>query len=364
MIKIIDTNNDTTNKLQQLKGAGIECIIRYISTATEREKCVKPTEAKAIAQAGLKLGLVLEVWGGSDNFSHDDINASTGASHGAFARNWAEHVGAPDGTIIWFAIDNDVSRDQFARFVQPYFQEVRKALAAKFRTGIYSCGYACQQCLDLGIVDASWLSNAMGWNGSREFRTSNRWRLLQAAETSLFGLSVDPNQANGEDYGAFVPWEKAPAEIAVAKETPMAEAKVEPGKQPAPQVDAATLRQLQLDVSQLAAALRDFRTQQSVAPQTGGNLSPIDKALGGQAMVGLKTPLAILAYAGLWIMQAFGAVGPATGTGATPTAQVLTALIAAFGGLGVTAKLDRLVNAANATANAAQKTAAQTDPFT
>jgi hypothetical protein len=362
MIKIIDTNNDTTRKLPQLKSAGIECIIRYISTATEREKCIKPPEAKAIAQARLKLGLVFEVWGGSDNFSHGDINASTGASHGAFARNWAEHVGAPDGTIIWFAIDNDVSRDQFARFVLPYFQEVRKALAAKFRTGIYGCGYACQQCLDLGIVDGTWLSNAMGWNGSREFRTSNRWRLLQALETSLFGLSVDPNQANGEDYGAFVPWERAPIEIAVARETHMAEPKVEPGKERGPAVDAATLRQLQSDVAQLANALREFRAQQSSA-QTGANLSPIDKALGGQAMVGLKTPLAILAYAGVWIMQAFGAVGPATGTGATKTAQVLTALIAAFGGLGVTAKLDRLVNAANATANAAEKTAAQTDPL-
>ena len=103
MTKIIDTNNDTTNVLAQLKGSGVETIIRYISTSTQREKCVKPPEAKAIAAAGLKLGLVFEVWGGSDDFSHGDINSDSGAQHGQFARNWAASVGAPDGTIIVIA---------------------------------------------------------------------------------------------------------------------------------------------------------------------------------------------------------------------------------------------------------------------
>ena len=71
-------------------------------------------------------------------------------------------------------------------------------------------------------------------------------------------------------------------------------------------------------------------------------LSPIDKVLGGQALVGLKTPLAIVAYAALSIFQAMGAAGTATGDKATTTGQVLTTLIGAFGGLGVTAKVDRV----------------------
>ena len=79
-------------------------------------------------------------------------------------------------------------------------------------------------------------------------------------------------------------------------------------------------------------------------------------------MVGLKTPLAILAYAGTWIMQAFGAVGNATGDKATTTGQVLTALIAAFGGLGLTAKADRGVKALSALARAAQNLAAPPSP--
>jgi hypothetical protein len=65
-------------------------------------------------------------------------------------------------------------------------------------------------------------------------------------------------------------------------------------------------------------------------------------------MVGLKTPLAIGAYALMWILQGANVVGTATGDKATTTGSVLTALIAAFGGLGVTAKFDRAFQALSA----------------
>ena len=72
-------------------------------------------------------------------------------------------------------------------------------------------------------------------------------------------------------------------------------------------------------------------------------LSPIDNWLGGEALAGKKTALSIFAYAGLAIFQALGVAGTATGTTATPTGQILTTLIAAFGGLGGIAKIDRVV---------------------
>jgi len=110
-----------------------------------------------------------------------------------------------------------------------------------------------------------------------------------------------------------------------------------------------------IDVGALAQILQSLRLPAPELTNAGAILSPIDKALGGQALVGLKTPLAILAYAGMWIMQAFGSVGTATGDKATTTVQVLTALIAAFGGLGLTAKADRGVKALSVLAAAAQK---------
>jgi len=114
----------------QLKDTGIHTIIQYITISTQSKKCVKPSEAKAIAAAVLKLSLVFEIWGGSKDFSRGDINADGGERHGLFASDWTAEVGAPDGTIIWFAIDNDVNEDQFVRFVRPYFAAVKRAWRA------------------------------------------------------------------------------------------------------------------------------------------------------------------------------------------------------------------------------------------
>jgi hypothetical protein len=84
-------------------------------------------------------------------------------------------------------------------------------------------------------------------------------------------------------------------------------------------------------------------------------LSPIDKVLGGEALVGLKTPLAIAGYALMWILQTLGSLGTATGDKATTTGAILTALVSAFGALGVTAKFDRAFQALASIAGFLQK---------
>jgi uncharacterized protein (TIGR02594 family) len=84
-------------------------------------------------------------------------------------------------------------------------------------------------------------------------------------------------------------------------------------------------------------------------------LSPIDKMLGGEALVGVKTPLAIAGYALMWILQTLGTLGTATGDKATTTGAILTALVSAFGALGVTAKFDRAFGALTTIAGILQK---------
>jgi len=71
-------------------------------------------------------------------------------------------------------------------------------------------------------------------------------------------------------------------------------------------------------------------------------LSIIDQIFGGQALAGKKTMLAVIAYVILAILQATGVAGTATGDTATPTGDILTTLIGAFGALGGLAKVDRL----------------------
>jgi Domain of unknown function (DUF1906) len=350
MIKIIDTNNETTQRLSQLRARGIECVIRYVST---------PAEAKAIAGAGLKLALVYETWGGVNNFSHNDINAASGQRDGDFARGYAPTVGAPDNAIIYFAIDTDCTASQYAQLVKPYLIAAKAALQGKYRIGVYACGFVCDRALQEHLVDATWLTQSMGFNGSRAFRDSGRWTLLQGPETALEGLSIDSNEANGDDYGAFVPFQAVPATVIAGPAVlpqqigPLATGPVAP--------QAAQMEQSLARLGQIVNALSQAAALRSgLAPGGGGALpaqmlSPIDKLLGGSAFVGLKTPIAIFGYLGLWVLQSLDAVGTATGDKATTTGSVLTALFSGLGAGGVTAKFDRVFQAISAISAALQK---------
>jgi uncharacterized protein (TIGR02594 family) len=126
-----------------------------------------------------------------------------------------------------------------------------------------------------------------------------------------------------------------------------------------PPIDFTALNQFLKGLRQFNATMLGQRAVQTTdgiaATPAQPILSPIDKVLGGEALVGLKTPIAIIAYAALWIMQSLNTVGPTTGPDASTTAQVLTALIAALGGLGVTAKVDRGVQSLNTLATTAQQ---------
>ncbi|MGZ5881358.1 MAG: hypothetical protein ACXWJO_06335, partial [Xanthobacteraceae bacterium] len=109
-------------------------------------------------------------------------------------------------------------------------------------------------------------------------------------------------------------------------------------------IDDDVLAQVGSALSQIAGAAAD-QHRPTVAAAASAPPSPVlsavDKALGGEALVGKKTAFAILAYAALSIFQALGAAGTATGPTATTAGQIMTTLIAGFGALGMIGKIDR-----------------------
>lgn len=113
-----------------------------------------------------------------------------------------------------------------------------------------------------------------------------------------------------------------------------APAPVPPPPAPTPQ-QADALLQVMIDALSRKAPPT---TRQSPQPPI---FSPIDRMIGGETLVGLKTALAVVAYAILAILQANGAISADSSTTA-----ITEILIIAFGSLGVVSKLDRLVQAA------------------
>src|ERR1700689_329135 len=62
---IIDVAEDVTAKLPQLKACGVKTIFGYLSSINPNGgKCFTPPRVRAIAAAGMRVGLVHEGWGG------------------------------------------------------------------------------------------------------------------------------------------------------------------------------------------------------------------------------------------------------------------------------------------------------------
>jgi Domain of unknown function (DUF1906) len=205
MITVIDTNHDTIPHLAALKASGVSTIIRYLSPINPHgEKCVKAPEAKAIAAAGLRLGLVCEGWG---DFAHGGISAGAGERDGAWCVDYAATLGAPAGAAIFYAVDTDASAAQIKRLVLPYFQSIRakhQAAAIQYRIGVYGSGNLLTAVLGAGLADLDWLSCSLGWGGSRAYLANIKPALAQHTPKTLCGIDCDPDDAEGE-FGEFVP---------------------------------------------------------------------------------------------------------------------------------------------------------------
>lgn len=209
MIQIIDTPQPVQRFLPRL--GDVHTIIRYITAGSPRsDKHIKLPEVKAIAAAGKKLALVHETWGDFRHAGHGGISASDGVRDGKYAREVLPKLAAPRGACMYFAVDQDATVTQIGDNVLPYFKAVRDAFGdGYYRVGVYGPGAVCAAALDAGFADLGWLSNAKGWKGYNAFKP--RAALVQGLPTHMAGgLDVDPNVAQVEDWGQFVPFSDDP----------------------------------------------------------------------------------------------------------------------------------------------------------
>jgi hypothetical protein len=191
-------------KIDSLKAQGLKAAIVYISPINPAgDKTAKKPAIETILAAGVDVGFVCEGWGGSNNFAHHDINGPAGTRDGAMCGHWLDQLGAPDGTAVYPTVDNDASAKQILQLCMPYFRAFRAALPKKYRMGCYGCGALLEALDSEKLIDFRWLSNAMGWNGSRSYRDSKQWDILQHLETRVAGIDVDPDELNPRttDFG-------------------------------------------------------------------------------------------------------------------------------------------------------------------
>jgi hypothetical protein len=210
MAKGISTNRRVTALVQCLRGQGIEFVCRYYSrTTAQSEKRLTRAEANAIFREEMRIVAVYE--DGPTNARY--FSRARGLRDGASAFGFAQEIGQPDGSAIYFTVDYDARANTTNGPITEYFEGVKEGLAssgagaAGYEIGVYGSGRVCSRIKEQKqLAKYSWLAESTAWAGSSEYATSNIKQSI--ASGRLCGLpggvggDYEDNETSG-DFGAF-----------------------------------------------------------------------------------------------------------------------------------------------------------------
>ena len=210
ILRGLDTTVELTRHAEALRSQGYDFAMRYYSN--NASKNLSLGEARALSQAGLKIGVVWETSGTHAAF----FTRAQGLADGAQAYRMArESIGQPFGSAIYFAVDYDPTQADIDGGISNYFTGVHAALyvandgAPSYRVGVYGSGLCCGALVDCGMAALSWLSQSTGFAGSRQYAEQQRYDILQTLPARIVGadgivLSIDPDTTHPErDAGLF-----------------------------------------------------------------------------------------------------------------------------------------------------------------
>ena len=206
----LDTTVELTRHAMALRSQGYDFAMRYYSN--NASKNLSLGEARALSQAGLRIGVVWETSGTHAAF----FTRAQGLADGAQAYRMArESIGQPFGSAIYFAVDYDPTQADIDGGISNYFTGVHAALyvandgAPSYRVGVYGSGLCCGALVEREIAALSWLSQSTGFAGSRQYAEQKRYDILQMLPTRIVGadgivLGIDPDTTHPDrDAGLF-----------------------------------------------------------------------------------------------------------------------------------------------------------------
>jgi hypothetical protein len=204
---IVDSPNNCTAYLHALKANGVTGIIRY-DDRFSTWKQIQPAEARAIANAGMQLGIVYEHTANPSGYS-------LGYGDAAYSLAMATHRGQTSGAI-YYAVDHDASVSDINNNIIPYFQGIYQAhhenQTTHLKIGAYCSGLVATRLLERWPDILSWITCSTGFAGSADFVHRGLQTLWQQhCDRTLAGLDVDINLANKADWGQFTPFGQMPS---------------------------------------------------------------------------------------------------------------------------------------------------------
>lgn len=173
----------TAEQAAKMRTQGYEYAIRYC--VPDNPKSITKTEADALLSAGLGIGLCWETYATRAN-----SGAAGGLTDGKLAKEYAQSIGAPDTTVIYFAVDYDAREfDKIASYMIAAECAVRP-----YRLGVYGSYYVVEEMHRRGIGAAYW--QCVAWS-------KGQWSEFADVQQREWGVravvDIDINYADNMD---------------------------------------------------------------------------------------------------------------------------------------------------------------------
>jgi hypothetical protein len=202
MPKGIDLPTDVGGKIDAIREANLDFVIRYYRNPTSQWPSLSASEARLLSNAGLT---VVAIWEAASAhisyFTHlDGVNDATSAYHQAHG------IGQPVGSAIYFAVDFDARDGADTAAVTDYFRGVAAGFVAAaagdapaYKVGVYGSGAICAAMIGAGLAEYSWTALSTDWRGTS---TYTNWNIKQGPKDPSLPFDHDSDQATN-DYGGF-----------------------------------------------------------------------------------------------------------------------------------------------------------------
>lgn len=180
-------NEDSARKL---KNAGYHFALRYLGNSW---KSFNKAESVAIQKVGLNLCSIYQSTANKAFY----FNKAQGLKDGKQATIWANKVGQPKGSAIYFAVDYGAKSLSQLSDIKKYFAGVKTAISKDFKVGVYG-SYTVIEAMK-GLVDYYWQTYA--WSSGK---ISKHAHLRQYHNNvTVQGVNIDKNEAYKNDIGQW-----------------------------------------------------------------------------------------------------------------------------------------------------------------
>lgn len=172
----------TDARAQALKAAGYKVVGRYLDerpSGNPLNKQIQPGELNTIFRNGLLMFPISQYYAGSVGyFTHSQGYKDAVDAHAAAVKH-----GFNTGTVIYFAVDYDATREEIESHIEPYFKGVVGGLASqgkKYVHGVYGSRNICAQVTKSTYARWSFVSGmSTGFSGNMGFALPDNWSFNQ-----------------------------------------------------------------------------------------------------------------------------------------------------------------------------------------